>query len=314
MTSSVSFVQARQIQLGRKWMPCGGFFAVDGTAYPGSPNAPTPILDNGSGFWSGFSSGMVGGLTNLLDGLWASFCIAYEASTVPMWSSVQQARGYLVACIDNFAKWFYGKFGFWPPICLSGYSQGSMVTDQVWLLDILSPNGALHYLAPYVYRIYQFGHIFRNPGNARGNVLAGLPESISTDGVETGGIGCELDNTNEQVALLAPDGQPIMTSTANKGDIYGACPTGLEPWSLNTLANPAKTGRLFFKVVMDPTPIDVIELVEVIQTPIASIEEGIATAEFFAQGNNSPHYQYYAQMDACINDAYQLGLSLPHTI
>lgn len=47
---------------------------------------------------------------------------------------------------------------------------------------------------------------------------------------------------------------------------------------------------------------------------LSGILELFHTMSFFAQGLNSPHYQYHPQMDACINDAYQLGMSLPHSV
>jgi hypothetical protein len=312
MTSSIWNVQTRSAGDGVKYQPAGVIFAVDGTAYPGAPGAPIPITNDGTGVWSGFSSGIVGGLENVADGLWGSICIGYEASTIPMWPSVQQGRGYLVAAIQNYTAGFSQIFGFYPPIVLTGYSQGSMITDQVWVLDILAEDGVLHYLLPYVYRIYQFGHVFRCPGIAHGNALAGLPESILTDGVESGGIGATLDLTEAQTNYVAPDGSPVVYSCANAGDIYTCAPTGPNPWT--GIAPQGKTGELFFQIVMQPTLIDLIEAAEVLATPIASIEEGINAGTFFAEGPGAPHYLYFPQMLACINDAVQLGQSLPHLL
>lgn len=312
MTSSIYNVQTRASFSGINYRPAGVIFAVDGTVYPGAPNAPVPITNDGTGWWSGFSSGIIGGLENIADGLWGSVTIAYPAATVPMWPSVQTGRKYLVQAIQNYTAGFMASFGFYPPIILTGYSQGSMITDQVWILDMLSPTGILHYLLPYVYRVYQFGHIFRSPGIAHGNALAGLPESIQQNGVESGGIGAVLDLTAAQTNYLAPDGRPVVHSCANHGDIYTCCPTGTDPWK--NLAPQGKTGQLFFKIIMQPTFADIVEAALVLEHPIASIEEGINAGTFFAEAMNSPHYQYYPQMDACINDALQLGLSLPHLV
>jgi hypothetical protein len=289
------------------YRPCGGLFAVDGTAYPGAPGAELPITNDGTGWWSGLASGMVGGLENMQDGLWNSWMVSYEASVCPMWPSVQQGRGYLITAIQQFEVWCMQQFGTYLPIIMAGYSQGTMVTDQVWVYDILSPTGVLHYLLPFVYRIYEFGHIFRSPGIAYANQLAGLPQSIKADGQETGGIGCVLDLTVAQTNYAAPDGKPVITSAANKGDIYGCCPTGLNPWT--NLSKQGKTGQLFFKVIMQPT---FAECAEVLAMPVDAIEEGIAAGTFFAEGMASPHYTYGVQMDACINDALVLGNSLPH--
>jgi hypothetical protein len=311
MTSSVAMCDVRAHLSGEEWLTCGGFFAVDGTVYAGAPGPPSPILNDGTGWWSGFSSGMVGGMTNVQDGLWDSFCIPYPAVTVPMWPSVQVGRANLVSTIHNYAQSFYASRGFYPPITGSGYSQGSMVWDQVWVYDILSPTGGLHYLLPYVYRIYQFGHVFRCPAIAHGNALIGQSESIVTNGVESGGIGCVLDLTVAQTNYAAPDGHPVIVSSANPGDLYSACPTGLNPWT--DLADQGRTGQIFFKIVMQPTFADVVEAALVLEHPIASIEEGINAGTFFAEGVNAPHYQYFPQMDACISDVIALGSTLPRT-
>lgn len=310
MTSSIWNVQTRSAFNGTKYQPAGVIFAVDGTAYPGAPAADVPITNDGSGWWAGFSSGIVGGLENVADGLWGSVIIGYEASTIPMWPSVQQGRSYLVAAIQNYAAGFLANFGFYPPIVLTGYSQGSMVVDQCYVLDFLSPTGVLHYLLPFLYRIYQFGHVFRCPGIAHGNALAGLSESIEQNGVQSGGIGGPNDLTEEQTNYLSPVGTPMVYSCANQGDIYTCAPVGDNPWT--DLAPQGKTGYLFFKIVMQPTFSDVVEAAEVLGHPIASIEEGINAGTFFAEGPGAPHYQYFPQMDACISDMLALGNSLPH--
>jgi hypothetical protein len=316
MTSSVAMCSIRAHLAGTEWLTCGGFFAVDGTVYPGAPAPPTPPLNDGTGFWSGFSSGMVGGMTNVQDGLWDSFCLGYEAQSIPMWPSVQAGRGNistpgtLVWLIHTYAQNFYATRGFYPPIAGSGYSQGSMIWDVTWVNDILNPAGDLHYLLPYVYRIYQFGHVFRCPAIAHANALAGLPESITQDGVQTGGIGCVLDLTEAQTNYVAPDGNPVIYSAANHGDIYTCAPVGTNPYSTSTVAAQGKTGYLFFRIVMQPTFLDVVEAAEVLLHPIASIEEGINAGTFFAEGVNAPHYQYFPQMDACIGDVIALGNKL----
>lgn len=312
VTSSIYSVATRAGLNGVDYRPAGKIFAVDGTIYPGAPFPPQPALNNGTGWWSGFSSGIIGGLCNRLDGLWDSECIGYSALTIPMWPSVQEGRANLVRSLSNYAQAYLAAHGSYDgmAIIMTGYSQGSMVTDQVWVLDILSPTGALHHLLPYIYRIYQFGHIFRTPAIAHGNALAGLPESIKQDGVETGGIGLELDLTADQTNYPAPDGRPVVHSCANKGDLYSACSVGQDPW--HKPAKEGKVGRIFMKIIMAPTFADIVSTAKVLGEPLQAILELFHTMSFFAQGLNSPHYQYFPQMDACINDAYQLGMSLPH--
>jgi hypothetical protein len=218
---------------GLTYQPAGYFYVVEGTAYAGCPLPPSYILNDGTGYWSGFSSGMVGGMINAQDGLWQSTCIGYPAATLPMWPSVQDGRGVLVAAIQADAANYFAAHGSYEGLVIagSGYSQGSMVWDQVWVNDFLSPTGVLHDLLPYVYRIYQFGHVFRCPGIAWGNALAGLPQSLPIKGVETGGIGAALDLTVAQTNYQSPVGTPVIYSCANPGDIYSACEVGVNPWT-----------------------------------------------------------------------------------
>ncbi len=314
-TRTGAWPQVAATLAGKPYAPAGYFLGVDGTVYAGAPEPPMAIIDDGTGWFSGFSSSMAGGLTNMADGLWVAITIGYPAVTVPMWPSVQTGRANLIGALQWCeADWRSRNDGKLDGLAIigSGYSQGSMVWDQVWVLDILAPSGVLHHLLPYIYRIYQFGHIFRSPGIAKGNALAGLPESIIQDGVETGGIGLGLDLTPDQTLHAAPDGQPVVMSCANKGDIYTCCSVGMNPWG-----NPApegKVGQLFFAVVMQPTFADVVSTVKVLEEPLAGVMELFHTMAFFAAGTSAPHYRYQAQIDACIQDAYQLGVSLPHSL
>lgn len=312
MTSSVFSVNTRQKLAGRIRRPAGVIVALEGTAYPGCPGPPSMILNNGSGFWSGFSSGFVGGVCNLQDGLFDSYLVPYSAPTLPMWPGVQEGREKIVAFLLSYAPAYKAAWGVYPPVFGTGFSQGSMGWDQVFTLDILPNNGRLNFLLPTLYRIYQFGHIFRTPGIAFGNELAGLPQSIIQNGVETGGIGGPLDLTDAQTNTPAPDGQPIIKSCANLGDIYSCCSVGLNPWT--KLAPEGDIADLFYKIVMQPTFGDVISVAKVLEHPIAGVEELFHVMKFFAAGPNAPHYQYYPQMVACINECYQLGLALPHQL
>ena len=311
MTSSL-FVDIRAALNGQQHRPAGTIVAVEGTAYPGCPGPPSMILDDGTGFWSGFSSALVGGVCNQADGLWDSYLVPYGAATVPMWPTVQQARELVVAYLQWYAPAYFATWGVYPAIVLTGYSQGSMAVDQVWLLDILADDGRLHYLLPYVYRSYQFGHIFRTPGIAHGNALAGLPESIKQDGVETGGIGLGMDLTAAQTNYVAPDGKPVVYSCANKGDIYTCCSTGTDPW--NKPSKEGQVGKIFEAIIMQPTLADIVATVKVLGEPIDAVLELLHTMAFFAKGPAAPHYQYFPQMVACINDCVALGNSLPHVI
>ncbi|MGZ4662777.1 MAG: hypothetical protein ACXVYB_16015 [Arthrobacter sp.] len=312
MTSS-EFVAVRAALNGMPYSPAGYFFAVDGTTYPGAPAPPSPIFDDGNGYWCGFSSGMVGGLANVADGLWASSCIGYPAGVVPMGPSVVTGVVNLATAIEYAANLYYASHGTYDGLVIagSGYSQGAMVWATYWTRYVLNPNGPHHYLAPHIWRIYQFGDPYRTPGIAHGNALAGLSESIVQDGVQTGGIGGTADITVEQSNLRAPDGKFIYNSCANAGDIYAACPTGL---NTAALAGAGKTANLIFNEVQNPSLINTIKIAEALLVPIGMVEEIINGMVFGAQGTHAPHWNYWAQLDACIQDALMLGLSLPHQV
>ncbi len=65
-----------------------------------------------------------------------------------------------------------------------------------------------------------------------------------------------------------------------------------------------ETGYLFFRIIMQPTLSDIIACAKVLETPIASIEEGINAGTFFCGGNQCATLALLPQMDACIDDRY----------
>jgi hypothetical protein len=321
MTSSL-FVDVVAEKMGYTRRPAGIAICGEGTVYPGFPGPPSMILDDGTGFWSGFASALIGGLCNKADGLWDSYLVPYGAQTIPMWVTVQELREKIVAFLLWYAPLYKTRWGVYPPTVFTGYSQGTMGIDQVWVFDILTPPGSidhngkptgrLHFLKDFVYRSYQIGHIFRTPGIAHGNALAGKPESIKDHGVETGGIGAVYDLRENETNHLAPDGRPVVHSCANKGDIYTCCATGTDPW--NHLAKEGKVGYIFQQIIMQPSLGAILKAATVLGEPIDGILELFHAMKFFAEGPNAPHYQYFDHMVACIDDCIQLGLSLPHNI
>lgn len=312
MTSSL-FVNIRAQKNGTQYRPCGGVFAVEGTVYPGAPAPPTYILDDGTGYWCGFASGTIGGLINVADGLWYSECIGYPAVTTPMWPSAQIGQHNLGFSIKNFADSFYQTWGFYPPIAVVSWSQGAIATDLWWTIDVLPETGYLHYLLPYIYRIYNYGDVLRCPGISHGNDYAGLPTPGTLDGETTGGIGGPLDLTSEQTNVLAPDGRYVVQSFNNAGDLYGAAPVGDNPWK--SMPAVAKVEYGFFKIIMNPGFLDIVEIGgEIIVHPIGAVEAGWNAGKFFSEGMNAPHFQYWDAMDWIIGDLVSLGNSLPHQL
>jgi hypothetical protein len=313
MTSSLS-VFTRALLNGVPYLPAGGIFAVEGTVYPGAPAPPSFIAGDNEGYWCGFASGVVGGLADQADGLWTSPGVGYPAVTTPMWPSVQVGRANLNVQLGNYATGYYRQHGSYDGMVILGsaWSQGAMVWCQTFFLDILPVTGTLHYLLPHVYRLYLFGDIFRCPGIAHGNDLAGIPLPPKLDGVTTGGIGGPLDYTVAQANLLAPDGKFLIYSFVNPNDLYADSPCGDTPWT--SLPSAGSVEYLFFQLIMQPSLTVILKLVTLLKQPIGDIEALINTGEFFGAGNNAGHFLYGPGMDAAIADALALGRSLPHSL
>lgn len=313
MTSGLSVITRAQLN-GVAYLPAGAIFAVEGTVYPGAPAPPSFVAGDNEGYWCGFASGVVGGLADQADGLWESPGVGYPAKTVPMWPSVQVGRANLNIELAAYATRYYRQHGSYDGMVIIGsaWSQGAMVWLQTFFHDILPPTGTLHYLLSYVYRLYLFGDIFRCPGIAHGNEIAGIPLPPKLDGVTTGGIGGPLDYTVEQANLLAPDGKFLIYSFVNPNDLYADSPCGDDPWT--SLKSAGSVEYLFFQVIMQPNLADMLALVKLTKTPLGDIEALINVGSFFGAGNNAGHYQYGPGMIAAIDDALTLGRSLPHSL
>jgi peptidoglycan hydrolase-like protein with peptidoglycan-binding domain len=185
------------------------------------PTKPTFITVNGTGSPGPFDWGFAGAVGAALDpSVWYWQPIAYPAATFPMGPSVQAGRAEVVRQIQM------RPIG--TPLGLSGYSQGSLVTDFVWRDDILNPNGVLHNRVNDVKAIVNFGDPMRAPGICNGNVQAGFPIPAPVDGVPSGGIAGPADLTADQT----PD---FLMSCNNDGDLYGAAPVGNAAGSDETL-------------------------------------------------------------------------------
>lgn len=285
------------------WKPAGVFISVDGTVYPGAPyDFPPP--------GAGFSSGIAHGLINIADGMWLWEGVGYPAAVTPMWPSVQIGRGNVVARIKGgLDSWGFPRAGYpiGTKIVLSGYSQGAMVTDQVWVKDCLDPSGVLHdrYLNGDILRIYNFGDPFRSPGIAHGNELAGTPMPTEEDGAITGGIGGVQDLRANESNIISSDGRPVLNSFARDGDIYACCPIGDNPWK--KMAAPGKVGNSIFKIIMQATFLDVVAVAGALGRPVGMVQEIINGIQFAAAGTTAPHWQYWTEMDAAIREMASLG-------
>lgn len=329
MTSSIWDVNTLAAFNGVQYRPAGVIFAVDGTGYLGAPGVPPP--------GAGYSSDIIYGLMNAQDGLWQGVFIPYPAAVFPMGPSVTAGRSTLVSSIQSYAGSYYAANGSYDGmvIVLTGYSQGAMVTGQVWTQDILDDLGQLHYLLPYVWRVYQFGDPYRSPGIAHGNELLGQPVPPQVDGYTTGGIGGPNDLLPAQTNVQAPDGKFVVTSFANPGDLYADCPVGDSPWTNEAFTNlaqdaidtimgtaqvplweaVAQVGAVeysIFSVVQQATFVNVVSLAADLLMPVGAVEGIINGLTFAVQGTNAPHWHYEAACQAAVDELLAIGNALPH--
>jgi hypothetical protein len=302
-----AYAQVRAGRNGMLWQPAGGVFAVEGTVYPGAPLPPTPITDNDDeGWWAGFASGAIGGLVNVADGQWYVECVGYPAITTPMLPSATIGGHNLGVAVRSFADAFKVAFGFYPPICVVSWSQGTMAVNIWWTTEVLPENGTSHYLMPYIYRSYEYGQPWRAEGISIGDDRAGLPGPGKLYGKATAGVGGTKYNlTSAQTLIAAPDGVNVINGFNNKGDLYGAAP------SPSTQAGQVEAG--FADMIFRGT-VSIKSLGSDLFKIIGDVEAGFNVLKFFGAGSNAPHYHYEQAMGWVISDLVALGNSLPHQL
>jgi hypothetical protein len=201
--------------------------------------------------------------------------IGYPAAVTPMAPSVATGRAEVNRQIAMRPKG--------TPLFLSGYSQGAIVTGQVWVLDVLSPSGVHHDRLSDVKGIIQFGDPLRCPGIAHGNEVAGLPLPKNRDGQVTGGIAGPADLT----AAQTPD---FLLSCALDGDLYAAAPVGSSPW--NSESSVGKVETNIYDIIEQPSFLDVISIAKDLAMPIGTVEGIFNALLFFGQGTNAAHWKY----------------------
>lgn len=303
-----AYAQLRAAKNGMLWQPAMGVFAIEGTVYPGAPGPVTPITDNDDeGWWAGFASGALGGLINAADGLCYVESVGYPAITTPMLPSAQIGQHNLGIATKSFADEFHTVFGFYPPIAWIAWSQGTMAADLCWTVDVLPETGYLHYLKPYIYRIYNYGEPFRCEGVSIGDLRAGLAGPGTSEGKPTAGVGGKTYNLTEAQTLVnAPDGVNVINSFNNKGDLYGAAP------SPSTEAGQVEAS--FAEMIFKPGLVGILHIGGDLFKLVGDIKAGWNVLKFFSAGANAPHYHYEQAMAFTIADIIALAQSLPHQL
>lgn len=226
--------------------------------------------------------------------------IGYPAAVFPMDPSVQNARAQIVAALGGPASSFY-QAQVYPsgPFALSGYSQGALVTGQVWAQDVLSPTGVLHHRLADCVSVVNFGDPYRCPGVANGNVYQGIPVPGTEDGAVTGGIAGPSDLTVAQTNAVNSFGKPVVMSFALPGDLYASAPVGSNPWTAE--AQAGAVGTSIYSLIEAGSFLSFIKIAEDLLVPIGTVEEIINGIGFAAAGTGAPHW-LYAQ-EGCVNAA-----------
>ncbi|WP_062906275.1 cutinase family protein [Mycobacterium avium] len=201
--------------------------------------------------------------------------VGYPASVFPMNPSVEAGRAEVNRQIGLRPKG--------TKLAFSGYSQGALVVNEVWVFDILDPKGIHHDRLDDVVGIVNFGDPMRCPGVANGNKVAGLPMPSKLNGQTTGGIAGPRDLTPEQT----PD---FLLSCALDGDLYAAAPVGDNPWG-----DESQVGRVETRVynfIESGKVTDFFKIALALGAPIAMVQGVFNGMKFAAQGVNAPHWKY----------------------
>ena len=224
--------------------------------------------------------------------------VGYPAAVIPMGKSVKTGRAEVNQLIS-----MHEHTGLCPkgtPLFLSGYSQGAVITGEVWAQDILSPKGIHHDRVNDVRGVIQFGDPLRCPGYARGNDVAGFPPPSRLDGFVTGGIAGWAD-------LRVEETTDVVLSCALDGDLYACCPVGESPWDTpgkGSGENEPQVGQVetrIYEFIMTGSLLHGImsiaegmaeEFGMPVRATIAHIQAIANGLKFAAAGPAAPHWQY----------------------
>ena len=129
--------------------------------------------------------------------------IGYPAAPFPMGPSINGGKAELRNQI-NLWRGQVERNG----MALAGYSQGAVITSEVWEQDIEPVNGALHWAFPYVRKAVTWG----NPSRELGKVYPDFAGGQAVAGPNTSGVAYPTDRMTNT--------PPWWRDYAHKGDLY----------------------------------------------------------------------------------------------
>ena len=326
-------------------MPQTLLITINGTGVPG------PFDDGPTSFpgWAGWA--VADPWINILAQFWGPqwqqqvtwLPTGYPAAVSNMWASTVKGAQATLQTLLTGGGIHNGPWPLGTPICIFGYSQGSMVANYIGVNYFLDPNGSLHdrYLNGDLAFIFNVGDPNRCPGVAEGNVLAGIPLPPEVDGDVTGGIsGPGIPSKGVMGCLTLEQTEQLnVYSLVLPGDLYADAPVGSSPWNsaeevervhrlleqikpmdlqaacAAVQANPMPmgseaaagyVGTLIFNAVQVTGITNVIKVMLALGHPIGMVEEIINGMKFAAAGPNAPHFQYGPYVPVVLDQLQQV--------
>jgi hypothetical protein len=208
--------------------------------------------------------------------------VAYPAAPFPMGKSINAGKSELGVQLNRAEPGFMlrqqvEKYG----AALAGYSQGAVITSEVWEFDIKPANGALHWVKDHVLKAVAWG----NPSRELGSVWPDFAAGQSVAPSNTSGVAYPADRMK--------DTPEWWRNYAHKGDLYAAAEQG-ESGEDKTAIWRIIRGEKFF--VGPDTLLE--QFLEITQSPlpgaIGAFKAMLDAGMFFSKGL-TPHTSYNVQ-------------------
>lgn len=197
--------------------------------------------------------------------------VGYPAAPFPMNTSAQQGRDELVRLFE-LHRLRIEKHG----AAMIGYSQGAIVTSELWQQDLLPDNGRLRWARSSMLKAITFGNPMRQAGSVYAD-SGGPPASATSRGIAD---------------TLLTDTPSWWRDYAHAGDLYTAVEGQSAEWS-----------TAIYKVVMgarvfqgpDSILAQILELTAAPAAEAIAIFQALLNAGLFFVRRTGPHLNYHPQ-------------------
>lgn len=230
------------------------------------------VCGTGVPWWVGPDADMARAVENLYK--WQP--VGYPAQPFPMGSSISAGKAEL-----------RNQMGIWRTqierngAVIAGYSQGAVITSEVWELDIKPDNGSVNWVKDHVKKAVTWG----NPSRELGKVYPDFAAGQQVAPADTSGVAYPADRMH--------DTPTWWRDYAHKGDLYACCEQGVSGEDKTAIWRVVR-GEKFF--VGPDTLLE--QFLEVAQQPIpgaiGAFKAMLDAGMFFAKGI-TPHTSYNVQ-------------------